>query len=113
MEFLYDFLYCIVSAIISSIVFYIIFSALDESILQAFKPIKKIVNKIKKRAFIKSISFLITIFLAVSIKDFFNLGDVGFGIIIGFFISLTDMIFSTGLAAPKKDKEFKIRKIKK
>lgn len=102
MEFLYEFLYCILGTIVSAIIFYIIFRALDESILQAFKPIKKIVNKIKRKALIKSISFLVTIFLAVSIKDFFNLGAVGFGIIIGFFNSLTDVIFETGLAAAKK-----------
>ncbi|GKU25274.1 hypothetical protein [Clostridium folliculivorans] len=113
MEFFYEFLYCVVAAIASGIIFYIILSVLDESILQLFKPIKKVVSKLKRKALIRNISFLITIVLSVLIKDFFKLGVVGFGIIIGFFNSFTDVIFETGMAAPKKDKGFKIKKIEK
>ncbi|MBK1813809.1 hypothetical protein JHL18_24625 [Clostridium sp. YIM B02505] len=104
MDFFLSFLYCVISAILSGIVFYIIFSALNESVIQLFVPIKRIVNKLKWKNILRSISFLITIFLAVNIKDFFNLGDVWFGVIIGFFNSLSDIIFETGLAAPKKDR---------
>lgn len=112
MEFFLSFLYCVISAVLSGIVFYIIFGVLNESIIQLFVPIRRIVNKLKWKRLLGNIIFLITIFLAVNIKDFFNLGSVGFGITIGFFISLTDVIFETGLAAPKKDKEIKIKKIK-
>ncbi|GFZ31421.1 hypothetical protein CSC2_19470 [Clostridium zeae] len=104
MEFFYDFLYCVIAMIISQVVFCVIFGALDQSILQVFKPIKKIVNKLRRKALIRNISFLIIIVLSVLLKDFFKLGDIGLGIIIGFFISLTDVIFETGMAAPRKNK---------
>ena len=103
MKFVVELLYVTVSVVLSTIIFSIILNVLNQSLLELFVPIQKLTNKAKKKKLYRSIIFVISIILCVEIKDFFNLNYIEFGIVIGFFNSLTEVIFGTGIGAKKNE----------
>lgn len=94
MNILIEPLTCIISCILSRILFGIIFGALNQSMLKLFLPIQKRTVGLKKKKLFEGIAFFTCIFISVIIKDFFYLNYIGFGILIGLFSSLSNIIFA-------------------
>ena len=101
MRFFIDLVYILLAVIFSTIIFTILFNVLNKSILKIFVPLQKIANGLKKKELFKRIIDVISIFLCVAIKYFLNLNYIGFGIVIGLFCSLNNVIFSEGIVIKK------------
>ncbi|GLC30167.1 hypothetical protein [Clostridium omnivorum] len=97
MRFITDFLICLVFVIVSSLIFSLIFNILNKSILKVFARVQEFMDKLKRRTLARLIIMVISVALCVEIKDFFNFNYIGLGILIGFFNTLTDVIFKTGV----------------
>ncbi|MBE6052311.1 MAG: hypothetical protein E7212_00130 [Clostridium sartagoforme] len=87
-----DALICLVGAIVSGLIFQILFYAVNNSMLMLFVPIQNRIAKVKNKIILKYILYLIFLCLAVQIKGVFNLNYLYFGICLGFFYSLSDML---------------------
>lgn len=89
-----DLLSAMVGTVLSSVIFEIIFYGLNKSILMLFVPIQKIISKIRKKELLKKALFPIIIGVCVFIKSYFKLNYLAFGVVIGFFITFINMLFS-------------------
>lgn len=87
-----DILYFIIATVLSLLFFNILLNALNKSMLRLFVPLQNFTNKLKRKKQYKTIGAGIFIFLCI-IKDFFKLGYISYGIILGFFITLNEVIF--------------------
>lgn len=88
-----DILYFIIATVLSLLFFNILLNALNKSMLRLFVPLQNFTNKLKRKKQYKTIGAGIFIFLCIIIKDFFKLGYISYGIILGFFITLNEVIF--------------------
>lgn len=86
--------YAFVSVIISAIIFGIILDAVNKSRLKLFVPMQRLLGKTKHKKALKIAVFITAIFLSVIIKDFFNLNYIVFGILVGFFSAIIEVIFT-------------------
>jgi hypothetical protein len=86
--------YAFVSVIISAIIFGIILDALNKSRFKLFVPMQRLVGKSKHKKVLRIAIFITAIFLSVIIKDFFKLNYIVFGILVGFFSSIIEVIFT-------------------
>lgn len=96
MNIIIDLLFCILTAILFYIIFGIIFFALNNSILMIFVPIQSYISEIRRKELFEIILKGIFIGVGVSIKSSFNLNLLGFGVLIGIFESLIDILFLKG-----------------
>ena len=94
-----DFLLGTTGMTLSCIVFEVIFYALNNSILMLFVPIQNKISKIKNKKFFKWGLYIIFIGISTGIKSSFNLNYFMLGITIGFFYSLTTMLFRENMIA--------------
>ncbi|MGN0027802.1 MAG: hypothetical protein ACI33I_12490 [Clostridium sp.] len=85
----FNFLICTVAMVVSCFFFQILFDALNNSILRLFVSIQNRLSKLKYKSFFKWILYAIFLGISVTIKESFNLSYFFFGIIIGFFYSLS------------------------
>lgn len=88
-----DILYFIIATVLSLLFFNILLNALNKSMLRLFVPLQNFTNKLKRKKQYKAIGAAILIFLCIIVKDFFQLGYISYGIILGFFITLNEVIF--------------------
>ncbi|MBU3171936.1 hypothetical protein [Clostridium estertheticum] len=95
MNFIADLLSVVVSTVLSTIIFSVILDALNKSVLKLFVPLQNSINNVKEKGLLKVVIFVIGILICVTIKDFLKLNYIGLGILMGFFSSLTDIMFST------------------
>ncbi|MGK0464880.1 hypothetical protein [Clostridium sp.] len=86
--------YAFISVILSAIIFGIILDALNKSRLKLFVPLQRLVGKSKHKKIFKIAIFITVIFLSVIIKDFFTLNYIVFGILVGFFSAIVEVIFT-------------------
>lgn len=103
MRFIVDMLICVVSGIVSSIIFGILLDALNKSILKAFVKIQNFMDKLKMKKLVRVIIMVISIALCVEIKEFYDLNYIKFGILLGFFNALYEIIFKTSFMAAKNE----------
>ncbi|WP_326514027.1 hypothetical protein [Clostridium intestinale] len=89
-----DFIKVLGIATIFMLLFSFIFGVLNNMILNPFRPIQKIIGKLKYRNKLYIIFISIVIFTPVAIKDWLDLGDLGFGILFGFLYAVNEFLFS-------------------
>lgn len=89
-----DIVFFIAATVISTVIFKMLFVALNKSMLNLFAPIQKFANRQDRKKIYKNVSFVLLIFGNAYIKDYFNLSYIMFGITLGLFLSLHDMIFN-------------------
>ncbi|MEK6264255.1 MAG: hypothetical protein N2B06_05725 [Clostridium sp.] len=86
--------YAFVSVILSAIIFGIILDTVNKSSLKLFVPLQRLVGKSKHKKILRVAVFITAIFLSVAIKDFYNLNYIVFGILVGFFSAIIEVIFT-------------------
>ncbi|WP_346899368.1 hypothetical protein [Clostridium sp. UBA7503] len=96
-----DFLYIVIGIIVAEFICLILFKGLNDSIIGLFKPMQKFVSKSKKKKVWSAMGYAIAVFIALAIKDRFELHYIWYGILIGVLLSLNDIIFETGIFAKR------------
>lgn len=96
--------FCLIAAILSYIIFGIIFYGLNNSMLMIFVPLQSFIFKIKKKELARVILEALSIGICVSLQSYFHFNYIIFGILIGAFKSLVDIIFLKGIIAKKADR---------
>lgn len=86
-----DFIYFFFAIVASSLIFSIIFRALNDSVLELFRPIQRYVRKLKRKELLYYIAFFIIVFVNALWLDMFSFWIRG--LIFGFFMALIEMIF--------------------
>lgn len=92
-------MYIIIFGILSQLVFSIILKGLNDSVLNLFAPLQKVVRNLKNKKKIKLISTFISITICIVIADLLNLGAIKLGILFGFIYSFVDLIYDTEIAS--------------
>lgn len=90
------FILSVFSGSISYILFEGIFLGLNRSMLMLFVPIQSFLSKIKKKALVKIVLESLCLGFAVFISIHYNFNYIIFGIIIGFYQSLINILFNKG-----------------
>lgn len=100
-----DFLLSLVGGLISFLFFDILFSALNQSMLRLFIPIQIKISAIKNPKILKFILNVIAIMMSSYWFTSLKLSSLFFGIILGFFMSLINIIFSESITMQIKKKD--------
>ena len=98
-----DFLYIVIGVIVAEFICLILFKGLNGSIIGLFKPMQKFVSKSKKKKVWSAIGYGITIFIALAIKDSFELHYAWYGVLFGVLLSINDVIFGRGIFEKRID----------
>lgn len=88
-----SFIIIITVATVFSILCSILLRALNESILKLFVPIQKLTSKLKKKRLYSSFTLIALITISASLRDYYKLSDIKYGLLLGFIFSLEDIIF--------------------
>ncbi len=94
-------IYTFLGVVLSAIIFSIAFNALNESRLKLFVPLQNMARKSNHKKVLRVTTFLIAILICIIIKETLNLSFIVFAITVGFFSSLTEVIFSTSVASKR------------
>ena len=98
-----DFWYMVIGGIVAEFICSILFKGLNDSIIGLFKPMQIFVSKSKKKKIWSAIGYGIAVFIALTIKDSFELHYIWYGILIGVLLSLNDIIFERGIFEKRID----------
>ncbi|GAA0180443.1 hypothetical protein SH2C18_31340 [Clostridium sediminicola] len=90
-------LYGLVPMFISFAIFSAIVNTSSNSFLKLFDPWYKIVRNVKHRKLLRGVVFIIDISIIVAIGYFFDLNSIVYGIVIGLFAVLPDVILGIGI----------------
>lgn len=94
-EILYDIIYITLGSAGGAILACLMLTVLKQLIPGLDDLFKKTDQKAPKTKMFRGALFIGIIFTATIVKDFFALGYIGFGLIIGFFVYLKDDIFDS------------------
>ncbi|QNO14731.1 hypothetical protein HYG86_07990 [Alkalicella caledoniensis] len=103
-EILYDILYITLGSAGGALLSCLMLTVLKQLIPRLDDLFKKIDQKTPKTKVFRGSLFIGIIFTATIVKDFFALGYIGFGLIIGFFVYLKDDIFDSTNGPATKSK---------
>jgi hypothetical protein len=70
--------------------------------LQLFVPLQELLTNVKRKELLKNVMFFLSVLLCLILKDSNKLNYIGFGILLGFFSSLSDILFGTLIVSKKK-----------
>ena len=99
----------ICSVLLSSLFFTILFALLNKSLLNPFGSTQKFIGRLKGKKLYHSIIIIIVIGSNIFFMDFFHLGYIQNGILLGIIFSLIEIIFDTD----EKESKIKWESIKK
>lgn len=88
-----SFVVIITVAIIFSILCTILLGALNKSRLKLFVPIQRLTSGLKRKKLFSYLTLLIFIAISAGLKDYYKLSDINYGLLLGFFFALQDIIF--------------------
>lgn len=71
----------------------ILFSALNKSMLKLFVPIQTLTNKLNRKKLFSNITLIILITISAGLRDYYKLSDIKYGLLLGFFFALQDIVF--------------------
>ena len=97
-----NYLILFIVAAFSTIIFSILFNVFNNNVFGIFVPIQKYTKELKRKNLYSNIASIIFILIAINIAWFFRLGSVGSGIVLGAFIALNGVLFSSGFGADLK-----------
>jgi cellobiose-specific phosphotransferase system component IIC len=87
------FMVIFIAGIIFLLIFTILLHALNKSILKLFVPIQKLTSNFKRKQFIRGLSLIIVITICGSLANYYKLNDIYYGLLLGFFLALQNIIF--------------------
>jgi len=88
-----SFVIMITVAIIFAIPCSILLGALNKSRLRLFVPIQRMTNKLKRKRLYSNLTMVILIIIGAGLRAHYNLSDIKYGLLLGFFFALQDAIF--------------------
>ncbi len=88
-----SFVIIITVAIIFSIICSIGLNALNKSMLKLFLPIQRLTSKFKRKKLLSNITLIMFITISIGLSDYYKLSDISYGLLLGFFFALKDIIF--------------------
>ncbi|WP_230459144.1 hypothetical protein [Terrilactibacillus tamarindi] len=89
-----DYLILLITMLVSMILFKVLFQGLNRSSLHLFGPLQKRTKRIKNKKRVQNIIFYILIIGFLMISNAVDLNSLASGIIMGFLISLNEIIFN-------------------
>jgi len=78
-----------------------VLGALNQSMLRLFVPIQRLTGNLKRKNFYGNLTLVAFIVISAVLRNYFKLGDVNFGVLLGFFFALENVIFSNPIVENK------------
>lgn len=82
-------------ALLSALGFAIIFNLLNMSVLRLFVPIQNFTSKLNNKKLYNNLALIVLLVLSAAFRMYFQVSDIVYGLIIGFFFALVSICFST------------------
>jgi len=78
-----------------------VLGALNQSMLRLFVPIQRLTANLKRKNLYGNLTLVTFIAISAVLRNYFKLGDVNFGVLLGFLFALENVIFSKPIAENK------------
>ena len=96
-----SFIILIMVAVFSFIICSIVLGALNQSMLRLFVPIQRLTGNLKRKNLYGNLTLIALIAISAVVRNYLKLGDVNFGVLLGFFFALENIFFSKSIAENK------------
>lgn len=91
----FSFVVILAVAILFSFVCSILLGALNNSMLKLFVPIQRVTSKLKRKKLYSNLTLILLITISAGIREHYTLSDMKYGLLLGFFFALQNIMFDT------------------